>query len=638
MKSKLSFILISLLLLIIGSVATTFFDANHHDQNLTLIQLIIEQEELVYQIVHSASIFPYDRDPASLAREFENNLDYLRHGGQIAKDDGHVIDLERVENRQVLFRLEAVEKQWQSFLTLLTQPAPLEGGINRNQTEFAPQLMIESRILLDTLIDLGEEVQAQSEASTSRIQSFHVAILIVAVILLLFGLGITNQHIVQPLHKLTEAAKKIAQGEKPKLTHYEGEVKEIGQLLTAFELMQNEIEASQQNLQNQLARSAGELTSVFAISQEIVRQTNPSRVLEMVTTEARSLLKADAAHLCLIHSDRQGFYLASRNGSVIGGHRDQPINHNNPQHFEEPADREALTHACEDCQFVAATYKKFAAAPLVAGTEKLGALCAVRREDMPFTQNDSRYLTLLANSAAVAIANARLIKLNSESVREKAVLSERARISSELHDNLAQIISYANLKIEEIQDQEDPKAVVELRQELQPLKSALQEANTQLRVALHDLNQSASAEVKMSSLVDMLNEIIRAFERDSGIEVAFKKIGLVGKDMPSHVRQQIGHIVREAFTNIYRHANATSVLFEIKEDEEYIHFLIADDGIGFPPHKSNGGSHYGLSIMAERARRSGGSLEIESTPGKGTRVMFYYPNGSPYSKPGGTVA
>jgi len=86
-------------------------------------------------------------------------------------------------------------------------------------------------------------------------------------------------------------------------------------------------------------------------------------------------------------------------------------------------------------------------------------------------------------------------------------------------------------------------------------------------------------------------------------------------------------IVQESLANIRKHAHAQTVriLLTCNLDGEYL-LLVEDDGVGFLDTKPVGspGEHIGLSIMAERAKRLGGTFRIESEPGEGTRVELTY--------------
>jgi two-component system nitrate/nitrite sensor histidine kinase NarX len=93
-------------------------------------------------------------------------------------------------------------------------------------------------------------------------------------------------------------------------------------------------------------------------------------------------------------------------------------------------------------------------------------------------------------------------------------------------------------------------------------------------------------------------------------------------------RLQILRIVQESLTNVRKHAHARTVSVTICQQNEELQVEISDDGRGFNPLaiKREEWPHLGLQTMQERAEAVGGKFEIESTPGKGTKVRVSVPN------------
>jgi signal transduction histidine kinase len=90
---------------------------------------------------------------------------------------------------------------------------------------------------------------------------------------------------------------------------------------------------------------------------------------------------------------------------------------------------------------------------------------------------------------------------------------------------------------------------------------------------------------------------------------------------------RLGAIAREALSNVYRHARATTVWIRLRTEDNMVILEIEDDGVGFDPtsgHESNG--HYGLAGMSERVTSMRGRLLVESAPGQRTRIIVRVPN------------
>jgi signal transduction histidine kinase len=91
--------------------------------------------------------------------------------------------------------------------------------------------------------------------------------------------------------------------------------------------------------------------------------------------------------------------------------------------------------------------------------------------------------------------------------------------------------------------------------------------------------------------------------------------------------EQVERVVREGMLNASRHAQAQHISIELEAAEGEITVTVEDDGQGFDPDlaATQEGEHFGLSIMRARAARVGGRMEIDSVPGRGTRVILTWP-------------
>ena len=89
-------------------------------------------------------------------------------------------------------------------------------------------------------------------------------------------------------------------------------------------------------------------------------------------------------------------------------------------------------------------------------------------------------------------------------------------------------------------------------------------------------------------------------------------------------------IGQEAVTNALRHAQPTHVTIQLRYDDEALHLAIRDDGRGFQRGETTGSGrgHFGIPVMEERARKLGGTLSLDSTPGGGTEVPVSVPFGA----------
>jgi two-component system nitrate/nitrite sensor histidine kinase NarX len=246
----------------------------------------------------------------------------------------------------------------------------------------------------------------------------------------------------------------------------------------------------------------------------------------------------------------------------------------------------------------------------------------VRRATKEFDANETRALTLLANSAAVALENSRLVAQQKQQAEQAAIAAERDRLAAELHDNLAQTLSFLNLKSDRVRElietQHDQPAQAELAQ----MKAAIDAAYGQVRAALTGLREASP---NADDLRTRLEACVAEARAASSAQIDLNLKDASALALPRVAQTQAYHIVREALINARRHAQAQHVRITVERNDGLAQFTIADDGCGFDPNEIDGQHHLGLSIMRTRAQRCGGSLEVRSEPGQGTQIVARLP-------------
>jgi len=222
----------------------------------------------------------------------------------------------------------------------------------------------------------------------------------------------------------------------------------------------------------------------------------------------------------------------------------------------------------------------------------------------------------LANRAAVALMN-----INLHHQREvAAVLEERQRIATNMHDGLAQTLSLLGVRVDRIQEiiEDDPDS--KTKESLRDIRDAVTFASNEVRRSIATLQEAPQPQSTFQGLLEAMLENLRT---DAGPVLQFTSGDLQPLYIISKQTDQILPAVREAFLNAIYHAQARTVSIRLEMAQENVHLIIEDDGIGFSLGSSNwSGDHFGLSIMQARAARVGGQFQIESSPGKGTRITM----------------
>jgi signal transduction histidine kinase len=216
-----------------------------------------------------------------------------------------------------------------------------------------------------------------------------------------------------------------------------------------------------------------------------------------------------------------------------------------------------------------------------------------------------------------------------ELARLNAVTEERERLSRELHDGLAQVIAYLLVRLDTVEGLVSDGRSAEATAELERLHQVADDLYVEVRDAIRGLRSPVLA----AGLAAALADYVGAFA-DHPAVATHLTIGDLPAPVPPAVEQQLFRITQEALANVRRHARAQHVWVTLTGDstarDHQIRLTIADDGDGFDPVPPDSApsplrSSYGLATMRERAQSLGGTLQVNSEPGRGTRIQVTVP-------------
>lgn len=250
--------------------------------------------------------------------------------------------------------------------------------------------------------------------------------------------------------------------------------------------------------------------------------------------------------------------------------------------------------------------RSFLGVPIVAKGKILGALYLTDKESATdFDEDDQHLIELFAAHAAIAIENATLF----ERSRELTVVEERNRLARDLHDSVVQTLFSLSLMAEAARN--GAKDKIESVGEL--AKSALAE----LRSIVFELRPAdLAAEGLVPTLIKHSDVVRRVFGQDIDVNV------LSERRLPPNTELELFRIAQEALSNALKHARASKIVVDVDLDASPARVQVRDDGVGFDPDATSvRARHLGLLSMEERIASIGGTLRIDSAPGRGTAVM-----------------
>lgn len=230
----------------------------------------------------------------------------------------------------------------------------------------------------------------------------------------------------------------------------------------------------------------------------------------------------------------------------------------------------------------------------------------------------------LCGAAATALAAAvqayrlrwqrRLLKLE----HQQAMADERTRIARDLHDDLGTALTGLALELDVIRRQTERAPPVSQR--LGATAQRTRALAEQMREVVWTVNPRCDT---VPSLASFLEQQAGQFLHAAGVQVRLE----FPEDIPAlplnaEARHQLALGVREALTNVVRHAQATAVVVSLAIDGPRLVVQVADNGRGFRPVAEDG---HGLANLRARLERIGGSFDCVSTPGVGTTIRFRVP-------------
>ena len=204
-----------------------------------------------------------------------------------------------------------------------------------------------------------------------------------------------------------------------------------------------------------------------------------------------------------------------------------------------------------------------------------------------------------------------------------AVMQERARLSRDLHDGVAQLVAQLLVRLDTIKELVDADRSREAAAELERLHEVADELYEDLGESIAGLR----ANVTERGLVRALQDYVDQFEERHRLPTSLRTDDAPDQ-LPPLAALQLFRLIQEALTNVRKHAGAHEATVTLTADgPDRLRVVIADDGQGFlPGPRRNGRARpLGLTSMRERVEALGGTFQVQSRPGAGTQVTATIP-------------
>ncbi len=376
-------------------------------------------------------------------------------------------------------------------------------------------------------------------------------------------------------------------------------------------------------------RREQETVTLYRLMMQIAASLDFDHVVEAIAEGARQILDADIGVVGLVDEERGGIAVRACAGNRTDVWHDLfiPLTGSFSPNSPGPVNPIAIEEWTADLPVprVAELIEREGVVSSLAGPmwhsgRLYGFVGILTRARRTFARQDVQLFVRFVLQVVVAIENADLYK----QVRYMATLEERDRLARELHDNLAQMLGYMNVKTAITKHLLANSDVEGAFASLLELEQVSNQAYTDVREAIFSLRTISASGWE---LVPTLREYLADYRKHYGIDVQLVMTDETCGRLDPEVQVQVNRIIQEALTNVRKHSGASRAWVQLECDHDSVRFTIEDDGRGFEPAaiSGQGSEHFGLQIMRERAASVGGTLDIDSGKQAGTRVVLTVP-------------
>lgn len=624
-RAQVTVVMIVLLVVAGGSALATFLGTRDHDRDHLAINIIAHQRELTSRISLLALVGTQNSALEPAIRICQQNMAALQFGGDAIASNGEIVVIDVETDPALRQRLEQMLGHWLTFRDNALELAEIPVD-DPQWAATAENLQASTAPLVTNIDQLASGYDYHMEKDLDGLRRWQTIFLFSTIPLLLFGLVTTRRRVLR-FDVFLDNLEKGQAGQAFDSLSQEIYTDEVAGLVESFENMRPLMTIAQISLEEQVLHRTRKLMTAFEYSQAIVSLVDKNEILRQTLTRAQSLVSAHSAALCLIEADGSFLELSAVEGQAAANIAFTPAKSAQQSYQIMPImPGESLTEICQDCLFAKlCSGDNTLSVSLIAGEKQIGSLCMACEPDRRFNDSDREALQLFANSVAIAISNYRLTNFSRIEEKQDIIKAERERLAAVLHDNLAQTLSYLNLKADRVSQLVVARDSDSLRalDELTSFKTAASSAYDSVRGVLNNLNDVAHGQD--SATVDGISAFVADYRLVTGLDATLSVNEEALARLSPVVQQQVLQIIRESLTNTVKHAQATTVKVCLLGQHYGVQLLIEDNGNGFDPQQQQEGTHLGLNIMQTRARRSGGTLMIDSEPNRGTTISVNLP-------------
>lgn len=463
-------------------------------------------------------------------------------------------------------------------------------------TDSGEDLLLKTDEFVETINTLVSFLELQTEEKFRLQRLLQGVFLLISVCIVLPVFYYVFNRIVEPLRAMVTMASRVRKGDFSARLDSRGD-DEISELTETFNEMIESLDAKYHQLENSVEEKTLHLKKIqqglrllYEASRRLSSDGSLVSLLELTLKNLQQYLGVERIDIYMTREAQGHPFLVSSglNSCILLGRK---------QDVSEKSERN-LTFS------------------LLRSGEDYGVLTLVNSDPILLDGEQEELMAALVDTIVSSIAHAETV----DQQQRLNLMEERTAISRELHDSLAQSLSYTKMQVSRFQLLRGQSASTEqLDDALNEIRTGIHSAYGQLREILSTFRLQLNATGLRASLETTVKEFSEKGHLESKLKYELGNFPLTPNE-EVHVLQ----IVREAFSNIVRHAKASNVEVSVGlHASGKVQICVSDDGIGFGAEKS-GPNHFGKTIMGERASILGGSISFENGEHGGAEVKLLF--------------
>lgn len=447
-------------------------------------------------------------------------------------------------------------------------------------------------------------LQQNAEQRIVLLRSIQLAAVFITLILGILILYFMKLWVQIPMTQLTNAAHAIGKGDFTQRVNIKGDdelallAATLNHTCDAIATMYGQLEQRVKEQTQELKRNNKALLFLFTTVRSMLEKQEHKIDYQKLLDELSELISIDKIELCLMTAQGDNPYL-------------QVQNHQITNHL-------CATKNCNKCHgdavFMNLAQPKDTLYPLVYNEINYGVLVVTN----DLTMNQHSWQNQLIQSVADQIALSLNLTDQHNKERRIALMQERNVIARELHDSLAQALSYLKIQVTRIDYSQKRQQYDQQQPIIDELRLGLDAAYRQLREILTTFRLKVLDEGLHPALNKTLELLTEQCQMKFDLDFAIQQVPLAPIE-EIHLLQ----IAREACQNTVHHSQGSHVWISVNQlENNKVVLTVADDGVGI--NKTAKLNHYGMAIMQERAKQLNGELNVRPRLGGGTEVELTF--------------